>query len=351
MDRVSEVAAGTDYDHYARRLDGSMIPQTSSPEAVARLLRLLAVPVGGRVLEIGTGSGYSTALLARLAGPTGHVTSIDIDSSLTRRAAVMLAEASCRNIAIHQADGIDGYPADAPYSHVIVWATAEAIPFSWAQQAVPGAVIVAPVELAPIPSSSVTVRARVQGPTDITAETFSPGSFVPLVPQVLTDWAIPPRHVDYVNVAAGAAPAWISGAWLRGAARGQAAWILKQMQAANPTPGTLAVDEDADSFVRFLFTTQSVYITEARFGHGGHWTGLASEAEFALVRHPDVDCRDALWVAHGGQLAIELEDTISGWRASGRPDVTDLQPTVTRTDAGWLVRPAVAETPALPLRA
>lgn len=35
MDRVSEVAAGTDYDHYARRPDGLMIPQTSSPEAVA----------------------------------------------------------------------------------------------------------------------------------------------------------------------------------------------------------------------------------------------------------------------------------------------------------------------------
>jgi len=66
---------------------GNQIPQTSAPEVIARLLELLDVQPGNRVLEIGTGSGYSSALLAELTGTKDNVFSIDVDPTMTERAA------------------------------------------------------------------------------------------------------------------------------------------------------------------------------------------------------------------------------------------------------------------------
>src|SRR5262245_24162609 len=69
---------------------GEQLHQTSNPDVVARMLQLLDVERGSRVFEIGTGSGYRTALLAELVGPEGTVVSVDVDPELTRRATVLL---------------------------------------------------------------------------------------------------------------------------------------------------------------------------------------------------------------------------------------------------------------------
>jgi protein-L-isoaspartate(D-aspartate) O-methyltransferase len=187
-DQVDAAAAATPYDHYARRPDGSMIPQTTSPDCIADLLRLLRAGPGARVLEIGTGSGYSTALLARLVSPSGRVTSVDIDPSLTDRARRMLRDAGITNAAIHCADGVHGDAAEAPYTHIIVWAAAEELAEAWVAQAVPPATIVAPVELAPLGRASRTVRVRVIGPEQVEPDGFTRASFVTLRHSMASPW-------------------------------------------------------------------------------------------------------------------------------------------------------------------
>ncbi|MGH3828421.1 MAG: rRNA adenine N-6-methyltransferase family protein, partial [Pseudonocardiaceae bacterium] len=68
----------------------------SMPGVVAQMLAALEVEPGMRVLEIGTGTGYNAALLAHLAGPSGRVTSVEIDEELARQAAGALRTAGAR---------------------------------------------------------------------------------------------------------------------------------------------------------------------------------------------------------------------------------------------------------------
>jgi protein-L-isoaspartate(D-aspartate) O-methyltransferase len=95
----------------------------SQPYVVARMTELLELTGASdeRVLEIGTGSGYQTAILARL---TPSITSIERLGSLSDRAQQVLATLGVRNVEFHVADGSLGWPENAPYDAVIVTAAA-----------------------------------------------------------------------------------------------------------------------------------------------------------------------------------------------------------------------------------
>jgi hypothetical protein len=80
----------------------------SQPESIRPELAPLQVRAGHRVLEIGTGSGYSGALLAQLCGPSGRVTSVDISEELVRRAAAIHAERGVTALDCHFGDGLAG---------------------------------------------------------------------------------------------------------------------------------------------------------------------------------------------------------------------------------------------------
>ncbi len=69
-----------------RNDQGLPLSSSSQPSLMAKMLDLLDVQGGDRVLEVGAGTGYNAALLAHLTGPSGRVTSIDIDPDLARRA-------------------------------------------------------------------------------------------------------------------------------------------------------------------------------------------------------------------------------------------------------------------------
>lgn len=124
--------------------DGCQLPQTTSPEVIAVMLRMLRARPGHRIVEVGTGSGYSTALLAHIAGPSGQVTSIDVDPELIERAAGLLNRHGSARVSLVCADGRHGWPPAAPYDRLIAWGSSPAIPAAWPQQVVPGGLIVAP---------------------------------------------------------------------------------------------------------------------------------------------------------------------------------------------------------------
>ncbi len=88
-----------------------------SPIQEARLLQAVNVQPDDSVLEIGTGSGYMTALLATLAN---HVTSVEIDQTLSSSAAQKLKTSNIRNVTLEVGDGSNGWPSGASYDVIAV---------------------------------------------------------------------------------------------------------------------------------------------------------------------------------------------------------------------------------------
>jgi protein-L-isoaspartate(D-aspartate) O-methyltransferase len=116
----------------------------SQPLVVARMCELLELDGSETVLDVGTGSGYHAALLARLAR---HVYSIEVHNSLSERAAENLRAAGVENVTLVVGDGSRGLPEAAPYQAINVAAAAGGeIPQALFDQLAVGGRLVAPVE-------------------------------------------------------------------------------------------------------------------------------------------------------------------------------------------------------------
>ena len=114
----------------------------SQPFICALMTDLLALSPGDRVLEVGTGFGYQTALLAELAA---EVWSVEIVEELAEGAEARLAHAGYRKIEIRVGDGSRGWGEHAPYDKIIVAAAADALPEALLEQLRPGGRLVMPV--------------------------------------------------------------------------------------------------------------------------------------------------------------------------------------------------------------
>ncbi|MCL6465934.1 MAG: protein-L-isoaspartate(D-aspartate) O-methyltransferase [candidate division WOR-3 bacterium] len=114
----------------------------SQPYIVAAMSEALQVEKNHRVLEIGTGSGYQTAILAELAQ---MVWTVEIIEELSIRARQVLNRLDYRNIRFRIGDGNMGWPEFAPYDRIIVTAAAENFPYKLTEQLVEGGRIVVPV--------------------------------------------------------------------------------------------------------------------------------------------------------------------------------------------------------------
>ena len=114
----------------------------SQPYIVALMLQYLAIKPNNVVLEIGTGSGYQTALLAELAA---RVYSIERHRPLANSAAAILAGLGYSNLMVLVGDGTRGLPEHAPYDRIIVSAAAHAIPSALFSQLRDGGRMILPV--------------------------------------------------------------------------------------------------------------------------------------------------------------------------------------------------------------
>jgi protein-L-isoaspartate O-methyltransferase len=116
----------------------------SKPSIVADMLDALDLYPGHSVLEIGTGTGWNAALLARRVGTRGQVVSIEVDPEIAEGARAALAAAGYSPLVI-TGDGAEGYPDAAPYDRVVSTAAVrETVPRAWLRQTRPGGLIVTP---------------------------------------------------------------------------------------------------------------------------------------------------------------------------------------------------------------
>jgi protein-L-isoaspartate(D-aspartate) O-methyltransferase len=118
----------------------------SQPRTVQNMLELLDVAEGMTVLDVGAGSGWTTALLAHLVGPSGRVIGVEIDPRLAAWGAANLARRHAPWAEIHLAEpGVLGWPSAGPYDRILVSADAADVPGPLLDQLADDALMVLPV--------------------------------------------------------------------------------------------------------------------------------------------------------------------------------------------------------------
>jgi len=146
----------------------------SQPYMVAVMTQSLALTGTERVLEIGTGSGYQTAILARLAR---EVYTIEFRATLMDEARRALAELGFTNIHYRVGDGRPGWPEAAPFDRILCAAAAEEVPQAWIDQLADGGIAIVPVGRW---EGQVLVEVTKRSGRIVRRE-FCPCRFVPLV--------------------------------------------------------------------------------------------------------------------------------------------------------------------------
>ncbi|GAA4234743.1 methyltransferase domain-containing protein [Actinomadura meridiana] len=122
--------------------DGRYTSSLSAPSTVVSLLELLDLEDGHRVLDVGTGTGWTAGLLACIVG-SGNVTSVEVDPQIAERASANLAGVRFEP-AVVVGDGSKGWAQNAPYDRVHATCAVARVPYAWVEQTRSGGVIVTP---------------------------------------------------------------------------------------------------------------------------------------------------------------------------------------------------------------
>ena len=146
----------------------------SQPYMVALMTECLELEGEEKILEIGTGSGYQTAILAELAR---EIFTIEVHRYLSDRAKALLADLGYKNVEFRIGDGSKGWEDETPFHGIIVTAGAPEIPVSLQEQLIEGGRLVVPVGTR---SFQTLYKITKQGDT-FTKKAFTSCVFVPLV--------------------------------------------------------------------------------------------------------------------------------------------------------------------------
>ncbi|MFH1582544.1 MAG: protein-L-isoaspartate O-methyltransferase [bacterium] len=117
----------------------------SQPQVVVFMLELLEVREENNVLDVGSGSGWTSSLLASLVGEKGRVTAVEIIPELKELGKKNASKYNFKNIEFVLADGSKGYEKKAPFDKILVSATTEKVHDSWKEQLKIGGTLVFPM--------------------------------------------------------------------------------------------------------------------------------------------------------------------------------------------------------------
>ncbi|MBL1120276.1 methyltransferase domain-containing protein [Streptomyces sp. 110] len=335
---VEEAAELVPERHYTHHEGRGATPHRSNPAVIHRELTTLDVHPGMNVLEVGTGSGYSGALLAQLVGPTGQVTSLDVSAYLVQWANVIHHERGARTVRCHTADAtVGGFPEHAPYDRMVAWCTPPLLPRSWVEQVTDGGLIVTPLPIAAVPHTTVVAAIRVRSGEPV-VEAVATGGYIETTTSPKTDLDLPGRWVDWENRVP--APSWISITW-----RGQDDYLhtgartaLNQLLKDAHTEPYGGPDIDWHSWRTYAASLADPQLTQAGLRPELRALGRTTARTAAVIQqdgtiradHPDSPSLAAL---HGW---------LTAWENAGRPAPETYTPALNRHDepglTGWNLR-------------
>lgn len=145
----------------------------SQPYIVAFMTEKADIPPAGKVLEVGTGSGYQAAILGELAD---EVYSLEVVPQLAKQARATLNQLGYRYIQVKQGNGYQGWPEHAPYDAILVTAAPTSVPSPLIDQLAPGGKLVIPVG-----GSSQTLLVMTRTPHGVITEYTIPVRFVSMI--------------------------------------------------------------------------------------------------------------------------------------------------------------------------
>jgi protein-L-isoaspartate O-methyltransferase len=290
----------------------------STPSLVTGMLTDLDPQPGDRVLDIGAGTGWTTALLATRAGP-GNVTGIEIDPTIATAAATRLAAAGI-SAQIITADGDQGWTPTAPYDRVQATYAIRRLPPPWLSQTRPGAVIVAPWTT---DFANLGAVARLTVATDGTAtgRFTRPAEFMHDRHQRIT-W---PDHTTYIP----------GSKWPEGT----------HQSTATITPRDLWESPDGVAALVVGMLVPSVVHTTTTSNHGEFTAWFYSLTCHSWAAVCADDCNDTHAAVYQGgprHLWDEIETAHHHWTHHGQPGYNRLGLTVTPTGQPhlWIDHPS-----------
>ncbi len=150
---------------------GVRLSSSTAPWVMASMLEQLQPEPGQRILEVGTGTGYNAAILARLVTDTGEISTVDVDDEVIRGAVQGLARAGhdghktpkgAARVTARASDGFLGDPDGAPWDAMLVTVRTATIPRAWVEQISPGGRLVVPFALRSVRHGQLSVGFEVR---------------------------------------------------------------------------------------------------------------------------------------------------------------------------------------------
>lgn len=329
--QAAEAVPETYYTHHEGR---GPTPHRSNPRVIHRELTTLDVAPGMRVIERGTGSGYSGALLSHLVGPNGHVTSIDIDGYLTRWANLAHHDRGLSNIRCYE-DGTQ--PARAGhYDRSVAWCTPERLPTAWVEEVADNGLIVAPLPITTVPNTTVVAKIRVRNGEPMVEAIFN-GGYIEATSAPKTDLDAPGRWVDWDDRTA--VPSWISVAWrdeddwLHTGARNALHLLVKNAHTEQYTGPEL----NWPSWRTYAASLGSPQLTMAGLSPDVLAIGHTTPMTAAVIQQDGTLVADS---PNSRSLAV-LRNWLAEWASVGRPAPEQFTPALTYRDTGlpgWELR-------------
>ncbi|WP_256104262.1 ATP-grasp peptide maturase system methyltransferase [Streptomyces sp. ODS05-4] len=297
-------------DHADGPVAGVPTSSSTDPATVVGMIENLEAQPGNQVLEIGTGTGYSAALMCHILGED-NVTTVEVDPAVAGRADAALESAGYSTWTV-TGDGLLGHPRRAPYDRVIATCAARRIPYAWVRQTRPGGVILCTIGSWAYGTGLAKVVVREDGTAE--GEFAGRSSFMQ-------------ARAQAVEPVAGDLSARTAYADSERACR------------TNPT----ALEEWMPAFLAQLAAPGAQYVRAV----GGDGTPLRylfdpereSFAEF-------VAGGDGGWVVRqGGPVALwdVVEESLVAWRDAGEPDITAVRVHITASTHTY----QIADRPAL----
>lgn len=301
---------------------GVPVVRSTRPSIMAHMLAAAELQPGQNVLEIGTGTGYNSALVAELVGEEGRVTTIEIDADTAEAARAHLDRAGYQDVELIVGDGTLGHASNAPYDRIIITSAVWDLPQELLDQLKPDGLLVTAVSFGGI-QVGAALRKRASGALESTR--LFPPAFLPIHgeaagPDRHTQIPGSALHIDFVENPA------IDEAQIH--------TLLREEHEINQLPleldrrnlGHLSYYTLFHQPPGYALITYRVEEGQMAFGLELFGWGLIASTSACLMPYGDSPIVHTFGSADAYLLLVDIAQK---WAASGQPDLDDFRLHVT----------------------